>query len=159
MALPKYLSETVRAGGRTYLVEVRQHSRGHKYMIITELDSDDEDGQPLIVFRDQMRSFMRVMQRASHAVLTKVPELKGRTSRPARKKSVAQPVKKRPKANPPEFCNSGKAWSEADDELLRTHFEKGTDMATLMKMLKRRSGAIQVRLYKLGLGMGSTLDT
>jgi len=111
-------------------------------MIITQMGVPDDEQQPVIVFERQMGWFMRVLERASKAVLTSVPEVEDAATRKERKKV---------KANPPEFRNTGKRWTRADDEVLSEQFEKGASMETLTKLLKRRSGAIEVRLYKLGL--------
>jgi hypothetical protein len=140
MALPKYLSETITVGPRTYQVEVKKHRRGGKYMIITQTGLRNEDQQPVIVFEAQMSRFARMMERAATAVLTNVPQVDGTKKR-----------QKKVKANPPEFCNSGKRWTPNDDRLLTEHFHGGTPMERMMEIFKRRSGAIEVRLYKLGL--------
>ncbi len=149
MGLPKYLSETLTIGPRTYLIEVKKHSRGQKYMIITRTDLRDNEQQPVIVFDRQMTRFMRIMEQAAAATLTTVSVLEDTANR--KHTGKVQERKKKAKANPPEFCNAGKRWTEADDKRLTEQFQNGVSMEALMKMFKRRSGSIEVRMYKLGL--------
>jgi len=146
MALPKYLSETITIGRRTYLIEVKRHSGGQKYLIITQTSLHEDEQRPVIIFDNQIPRFMRIMDRAEKAALTTVAPAEDVATRKRKREQ-----KKRVKANPPEFGNSGKRWTLDDDKLLAEQWQAGTSMETLMQLFKRRSGAIEVRMYKLGL--------
>lgn len=137
-----YFSETITIGARTYLVEVKKYRGGQKYMIITQTNVLEREQKPVIVYKGYMIQFVKVMERATRAVLAHVPECETAAVRKRKRKA---------RANPPEFCNSGKRWSAAHDRLLTEHFEKGTDIETLKGLFKRRENSIEVRLYKLGL--------
>lgn len=141
MGLPKYLSETVFAGSRSYLIEVKEYSKGGKYMIITRSELDEAEQSPVIIFEHQMHEFLEIIERATDAACNKVPAINRTTGRRAKKAS----------ANPPEFCNSGKRWTKANDELLIQQFQNGATMEALTKVFQRREKSIEVRLYKLGL--------
>ncbi|MEM7782801.1 MAG: hypothetical protein AAF623_05565 [Planctomycetota bacterium] len=140
MGNEKYLSETVKVGSRTYLVEVRRYRDKQRYMIITQPELGPEQ-QPVIVFENQMQRFMDVMDLAFMEV-TKTTQVVSR---------VPIPKPRKVKANPPEFCNSGKRWTQSDDQLLIEKYQAGESLESLMSTFKRRTKAIEVRLFKLGV--------
>lgn len=144
---PRYYSESITAGNRTYQVEARRHSRGQKYLIITQVNLLNDEQRPVIIFDRQIPQFLRILNAAANAVMTSVPEVEDVETRERKKK--AQP--RRVPANPPEFGNSGKAWTQAHDEQLAKMFEAGESWESIGQSLLRRQGAIEVRLYKLGL--------
>lgn len=47
--------------------------------------------------------------------------------------------------------NSGKKWTEEDDELLKELFERGMKRSQLQKTFMRSRASIEARLVKLGL--------
>ena len=140
---PLYFSETTTIGPNTYLMEVKRSQRGQKYFRITKTNARPDEDQAVVVFPYAMGRFMKMIERATKAMLTTVP-----TVEDAETRKLKRQVKV--KANPPEFGNSGKRWTQTENELLAEQFQMGTSMETLMKLFKRRSTAIEVRLYKLG---------
>ncbi len=168
---PVYFSETITIGPNTYLMEVKRSQRGQKYFLITKTNALPEEQQAVVVFSYYMEQFAKMIERASDAVHSSVPEIEPRErswapkpSKPAKRshkpktpgpsleaaKTKKHKRKKKAKANPPEFNNSGKPWSQEENELLAEQYQSGASMETLMKLFKRRSTAIEVRLYKLG---------
>lgn len=157
MTISKYLSETLWFGSRGYMVEVKNFKDSQKkYMIITQPEVPESEQFPVIVSQYQMRNFLEAMERASEAMLPEAPTLDGTTIPTRKRQAKAKPTPKSPnpkrtKANPPEFCNSGKRWTQAADERLADQFQKGVSLEAMTKMFKRRVKSLEVRLYKLGL--------
>lgn len=50
-----------------------------------------------------------------------------------------------------EYPKAYKAWTGAEDELLKSKFKEGIGIERLAKIFKRQRGAIQSRIRKLGL--------
>lgn len=50
-----------------------------------------------------------------------------------------------------KYPNAYKRWTEEDDSRLKKEFEEGKSIEDLAKMFLRNTGAIQSRLYKLGV--------
>jgi len=140
---PLYFSETMTIGPNTYLMEVKRSQRGQKYFLITKTNALPGEDQAVVVFPYAMGRFMKVIERATTAMLTTVPTVEDAETRKLERKAKI-------KSNPPKFGNTGKRWTRVDDKLLAEQFQSGTSMETLMKLFKRRSTAIEVRLYKLG---------
>ena len=49
------------------------------------------------------------------------------------------------------YENSGKKWTDEDDELLRQLYEEGIKISEIQRKFMRSRGSIQSRLAKLGL--------
>ena len=49
------------------------------------------------------------------------------------------------------YENSGKKWTDEDDELLRQLYEQGAKISEIQRKFMRSRGSIQSRLAKLGL--------
>ena len=61
-------NRTVKAGARTYFVDVKAASNGNKYLIITEskrLEKDKYERARIMIFSDKLGEFMAAVQEAS----------------------------------------------------------------------------------------------
>lgn len=141
---PLYFSETLTVGKRTYLMEVRRHSRGEKYFIIKRTDLKEEEQEPVIIYERSITRFAGAVDRAVRAVLNTVPEVDSAEERSAKKKAAAERKKDRPK-------NQGKRWSEDDISLLVIHYKNGMPIDELAELLGRGKFSVEVQISKLGL--------
>lgn len=168
---PVYFSETITIGPNTYLMEVKRSQRGQKYFLITKTNARPEEDQAVVVFEYAMGRFVKMIDRAAHAMYNTVPEIepreRSRAPRPAKPAQRTVPAK--PPKQPPErpskpktprasldqirkkHPNAYRSWTEEEDAKLAHHFHKDVKMVELEKIFGRPRSAIRIRLKRLGL--------
>ena len=57
----------------------------------------------------------------------------------------------KPRTKPARAANTGKAWTQEEEQQLATGFHAGTAVAVLAKTHERTNGAIRSRLIRMGL--------
>jgi len=152
-------SVKVKAGSRTYFIDVLRAANGAKYLKLSESRRDKGEERHkhrgVMVFEEHLFDFID----AFHEACLHVPEQSsaGRASRRS-ETTPAQRDGEKPKWSAARLAEMKKEhprayekWTEDEDARLRAEFAKGTDKAELVAMFQRQPSAIGSRLRKLGL--------
>jgi hypothetical protein len=129
-------SAKVKAGGRTYFVDVLRAANGAKYLKLSESrrakDDERHEHHRVIVFEEHIHDFI-------HAVTEAMPFM--------RPDALPGPLSQLREKHPRAY----ERWTEEEDARLRAEFAKGNDRVELAELFQRQRSAISSRLRKLGL--------
>lgn len=139
MERKELFKETVSAGRRIYVVDVKETKDGSKYLSITEFDPANKEGQnrKIMVFEDHLDDFQKGLEKAFNF-------LKPPAKIPTKISSYIQGVRE---THPRAY----EQWSSDEDENLRLKFSEGLNTKELSTLFQRKEGSIRSRLKKLGL--------
>ena len=130
-------SEQVKAGSRTYFIDVQRASTGARYLKISE-SRLGEDGEHVhnrvMVFEENLPEFLEGLRKAWI-------ELFFNQRRP--RIGLGEVRKAHPRAY--------EKWTAEEDERLKVEFASGKKPPELAEILQRQRSAIVSRLKKLGL--------
>lgn len=139
MSPPKaeIFSERVRAGKRTYFIDVKLTAQGRRYLVISEsrpVKGESFKHDRVMIFEDHIKQFERALKK----IFSLFEE-----------KSKAYDVDEIRK----EFPKAYAKWTPEEDALLSETFRNDTrkTISDLSKSFGRKPGAISSRLNKLGL--------
>lgn len=130
-------SDRVSAGRTTYFVDVRQAVNDRFYVSFTESRRVSDSGfeqSRIFLFEENLEEIGEMLSKAFSKLHDAVSE---RGPLPGREGG--------------QYERSGKTWTEEEEDLLKTEFDKGTDYQKIAEKLKRSSYAVTLRLEKLGL--------
>lgn len=133
-------SETVSAGSRVYVFDVKQSKDETRYLLISELRKTVEMSEPhrVMVFEENLDLFCGALDKALGFLRM---ETKSKTYK------VETIRRKYPKAY--------RSWTTEEDASLRKKYAEGMEIAELAEYFERKRGAIESRLMKLGLKSNS----
>jgi len=152
-------SAKVKAGSRTYFIDVQRAANGAKYLKISEsrLGNGDErhEHHRVMVFEEHLLDFID----AFHEACLHVP---GQSSKGRAALSCEAALARRSGTKPKwsaarlaemreEHPRAYEKWTEEEDARLRAEFAKGTTREELTILFQRQPSAISSRLRKLGL--------
>lgn len=129
-------SETVSAGSRVYVFDVKESKEGTRYLVIRELRKtrDSNERYRVMIFQENLDTFCVGFQKAL-AFLG---------------------IENKPKANKfdavrRKFPKAYQRWTTNDDETLRKKYAEGLSIAKLAEFFQRQPSAIESRLVRMGL--------
>jgi len=129
-------SAQVKAGVRTYFVDVLRAANGAKYLKLSESrrakDDERHEHHRVIVFEEHIHDFI-------HAITEAMPSM--------RPDPLPGPLSQLREKHPRAY----KKWTGEEDARLRAEFAEGTDEPELAELFQRQRSAISSRLRKLGL--------
>jgi hypothetical protein len=152
-------SARVRAGSRTYFIDVQRAANGAKYIKISESrrckGEERHKRHRVMVFEEHLLDFIDAFHEACLHVPEQPSEVRAVPSQeatPARRNgseprwSAARLAEMRK-----EYPRAYEKWTEQEDARLRAEFAKGTNREELTVLFQRQPSAIKSRLRKLGL--------
>jgi hypothetical protein len=149
--------EKVRAGRRTYFLDLKQDEHGERFLVLTESKSLKEGEfkhHRVVVAEEHFEKFLSaldaLLSRAGLAHRREVErERKERLNRrvPDPERAISAGFKEIRE----EYPNAYVRWTEEDDTKLKNAYEICKEIETLADTFQRKPGAIRSRLTKLGL--------
>ena len=134
----EFESITVKAGRRTYFIDVKQSKTGSKYVKITEskrIGDGEFERHDVIIYEEDIDKIVVALDKVIHHF-----------------SSAAIPVtKSRMEQLKEKYTNAYLPWTEDDDNILTTLFHEGKKVGELVDFFQRNRGAINSRIRKLGL--------
>jgi hypothetical protein len=129
-------SARVKAGSRTYFIDVLRAENGAKYLKLSESREGSEgerrEHHRVMVFEENICEFIRAITEA-------MPFM-----RPDPLPSRIQEMRR-------QHPRAYEKWTDDEDARLRVEFSNGTDRTELARMFQRQRSAVKSRLQKLGL--------
>ena len=138
-------SARVRAGSRTYFIDVQRAANGAKYLKISESrrgkGEERHKHHRVMVFEEHLPDFISAFQEACGYLACQQFGQRGGHG------LSAQRLREVRGAHPRAY----ETWTEDEDARLRAEFAKGTNREELTVLFQRQPSAIKSRLRKLGL--------
>ena len=152
-------SAKVKAGSRTYFIDVQRAANGAKYLRISESrrcqGEERQKRHRVIVFEEHLLDFidafheacLHVSGQSSEGHADRDPEVTPARRNGVKPKWSAARLAEMREEHPRAY----EKWTEEDDARLRSEFAKGTTKEELTILFQRQPSAIRSRLRKLGL--------
>lgn len=139
----KLYSEQVKAGSRTYFLDVGKAANESLYIQISEAKDDAKPtpARRVIVFEEHLREFNNALRRARRFLLKQYGM---RLSDEVRPKVGFDEIRQ-------VYPKAYEKWTAEEDERLKNEFRREESVEALAKLFLRQPGAIKSRLAKLGL--------
>lgn len=138
-------SAKVKAGSRTYFIDVQRAANGAKYLKINESRRGEGEERHkhhrVMVFEEHVPDFISVFQEACGYLACQQSGERGGHG------LSAQRLREVRAAHPRAY----ETWTEDEDARLRSELAKGTTKPELAELFQRHPSAINSRLRKLGL--------
>lgn len=128
----------ISAGKRTYFLDVKQTSKGAKYLQITEskrIDKGEFERYEIIVFEENINKIVEALRK----ILLHFP-----TTKKLDQKSKMEQIKEK-------YANAYKPWTSEEDLKLTKLFYHGKKPEEISEIFHRKIGAINSRIEKLEL--------
>ena len=134
--IQELFSEMVTTGNRTYFFDVKESKAGTRYLVISESKpvGTEFEHHRVMIFEENIEAFM--------AGFNKTIAYLG-----INQKQKPYTIEKIRQQHPKAYTK----WSPKEDEALRKKYLEGMSVAELSHDFKRKPGAIQSRLEKLGI--------
>jgi len=127
-------SQKVRAGLRTYFIDIRQSKENSLYLVISESKpvSGEFQHHRVMIFEEDFEAFIEGIDKAIDFIG------KSQNQKSFNLEKIQQ-----------QFPKAYTKWSSEDDELLQNKYDEGISVAELSQIFQRQPGAIRSRLEKL----------
>jgi len=128
-------SQKVRAGLRTYFIDIRESKENSLYLVISESKAvgSEYEHHRVMIFEEDIEAFIEGVDKTIDFIRKR-----------QKPKSYIEKIRE-------QYPKAYTKWSSEDDELLQNKYDAGISVAELSQFFQRQPGAIRSRLEKLGI--------